>query len=80
MECVIEVNYDPKSITNFIDNYLELPYKVTHYHFDQESENMLIVFNWFKDNVDLTDIVKLKNINEILNGIIKLNSKETFNG
>ena len=41
-----EVNNEPRLIKEFVDNYLELPYRVSLYVYIEQSEPVLINLNW----------------------------------
>lgn len=60
-----EVNNEPGLIQEFVDNYLELPYKVTLAVYIEESENVLITLNWFREDVDITHLQELTSISDI---------------
>ena len=71
-----EVNNEPKLIKDFVDNYLDLPYKVNLYTYIEQSEQVLITLNWFRDDIDITHLQELTSISEIRKEILnKLNIK-----
>lgn len=69
MTYYIEVNYEPDLIKQFIDNELDLPYRVTLYDYIHQTEQMFIEINWFKEEVDISEILHMKNITDIDNYI-----------
>ena len=60
-----EVNNEPRLIQEFVDNYLDLPYKVSLYVYVEKSEKVLITLNWFREDIDITHLQKLTSISEI---------------
>ena len=71
-----EVNNEPKLIKDFVDNYLDLPYKVNLYMYIEQSEQVLITLNWFRDDIDITHLKELTSISEIRKEMLnKLNIK-----
>ena len=71
-----EVNNEPKLIKDFVDNYLDLPYKVNLYMYIEQSEQVLITLNWFRDDIDITHLQELTSISEIRKEMLnKLNIK-----
>ena len=72
-DATINVNQDalnkskpyPGLIQEFVDNYLELPYKVALSVYIEKSEKVLITLNWFREDIDLTHLQELTSISEI---------------
>lgn len=60
-----EVNNEPGLIQDFVDNYLDLPYKVSLYAYIEQSEQVLITLNWFREDIDITHLQELASISEI---------------
>ena len=60
-----EVNNEPRLIQEFVNNYLDLPYKVYLYVYVEKSEKVLITLNWFREDIDITHLQKLTSISEI---------------
>ena len=60
-----EVNNEPGLIQEFVDNYLELPYKVALSVYIEKSEKVLITLNWFRADIDVTHLQELTSISEI---------------
>lgn len=65
----LEVYYEPDLIRQFIDNELDLPYKVTLYEYIHQTEQMFIELNWFKEDIDIAEILNMKSISDIDNYI-----------
>lgn len=65
----LEVYYEPNLIRQFIDNELDLPYKVTLYEYIHQTEQMFIELNWFKEDIDIAEILDMKSISDIDNYI-----------
>lgn len=71
-----EVNNEPRLIKEFVDNYLDLPYKVNLYMYIEQSEQVLITLNWFREDIDITHLQELTSISEIRKEMLnKLNIK-----
>ncbi len=66
-----EVNNEPGLIQEFVDNYLELPYKVTLSVYVEKSEKVLITLNWFREDIDITYLQELTSISEISKEMLK---------
>ena len=60
-----EVNNEPVVIQEFVDNYLELPYKVAVSVYIEKSEKVLITLNWFREDIDISHLQELTSISEI---------------
>ena len=60
-----EVNNEPGLIQEFVDNYLELPYKVAVSVYVEKSEKVLITLNWFRKDIDITHLQELTSISGI---------------
>ena len=60
-----EVNNEPGLIQEFVDNYLELPYKVALSVYIEKSEKVLITLNWSREDIDVTHLQELASISEI---------------
>ena len=60
-----EVNNEPRLIKEFVDNYLDLPYKVSLYAYIEQSEKVLITLNWFREDIDIAHLQELTSISEI---------------
>ena len=60
-----EVNNEPGLIQEFVDNYLELPYKVAVSVYIEKSEKVLITLNWFREDIDIAYLQELTSISEI---------------
>ena len=60
-----EVNNEPRLIKDFVDNYLDLPYRVSLYAYIEKSEKVLITLNWFREDIDTTHLQELTSISEI---------------
>ena len=60
-----EVNNEPGLIQEFVDNYLELPYKVALSVYIEKSEKVLITLNWFREDIDIAHLQELTSISEI---------------
>ena len=60
-----EVNNEPGLIQEFVDNYLELPYKVALSVYIEQSEKVLITLNWFRKDIDVTHLQELTSISGI---------------
>lgn len=60
-----EVNNEPGLIQEFVDNYLELPYKVALSVYVEKSEKVLITLNWFREDIDITYLQELTSISGI---------------
>ena len=72
MTVYLEVNNEPKDIQKFIDNDLELPYKVKWSAFNQCKETVMLELNWFKESICIKHIVAKSTISEILSDIMIL--------
>ena len=71
-----EVNNEPRLIQEFVDNYLELPYKVSLSVFVEQSEKVLITLNWFREDIDITYLQDLTSISDIQKEMLNnLNNK-----
>ena len=60
-----EVNNEPGLIQEFVDNYLELPYKVALAVYIEKSEKVLITLNWFREDINITNLQELTSISDI---------------
>ena len=60
-----EVNNEPGLIQEFVDNYLELPYKVALAVYIEKSEKVLITLNWFREDINITSLQELTSISDI---------------
>ena len=71
-----EVNNEPGLIQEFVDNYLELPYKVALSVYVEKSEKVLITLNWFREDIDITYLQELTSISGISKEMLNnLNNK-----